>query len=101
MRLTIRPIGFALGLLLAITFVLDVIGGLLFPTFWTMYKAWGLLLPGFTWLTWGSFLYGLIVSFLSGWYIAIVFVPLFNYFNRAASESPAATATKMTPMGQH
>jgi len=101
MRLTIKPLGFALGWLLAITFVIDVIGGLLFPNWWTMYRAWELVLPGFTWLSFGSFLYGLIVSFLSGWYIAIVFVPLFNYFNRSASEKPAPTAAQKTPMGQH
>ena len=101
MRLTIKPLGFALGWLLAITFVIDVIGGLLFPNWWTMYRAWELMLPGFTWLNFGSFLYGLIVSFLSGWYIAIVFVPLFNYFNRRASEKPVPTAAQKTPLGQH
>lgn len=80
MRLQIKPIGWALGLLLSITFVLDVIGGLLFPSFWTMYKAWELVLPGFTWLSWGTFIYGVIASFVAGWYIAIVFGLLYNYF---------------------
>ena len=98
MRLTIRPIGLALGFLLAITFVLDVIGGLLFPNFWTMYKAWELVLPGFAWLSWGTFVYGLIASFIAGWYVAIVFGLLYNYFVGRESEKPAATATQMTPM---
>lgn len=100
MRLQIKPIGWALGFLLSFTFVLDVIASLLFPNFWTMYKAWELLLPGFIWLSWGSFLYGVIASFLSGWYIAIVFGLLYNWF--AGRESvKAVTAVPTIPSAQH
>jgi hypothetical protein len=101
MRLRIKPIGWALGLLLAITFVLDVIGGLLFPNFWTMYKAWELVLPGFTWLNWGTFIYGVIASFVAGWYIAIVFGLLYNYFVARESEKPAVTSSTMPAMEHH
>jgi len=45
-----------------------------------MYQTWLRLLPGFTWLTWPSFLLGLIESFAYGWYIALIFGPLFNLF---------------------
>lgn len=39
-----------------------------------------MILPGFRWLTPGSIVLGLVEVFLYGIYIAVVFVPLFNYF---------------------
>lgn len=69
----------SLGLFLAITFVICVSFDLIFPE-WAMYKAWSRLLPGFTWLTWPSFFLGLIEAFAYGWYIALVFGPLYNFF---------------------
>ncbi len=95
MRLSIKPIGWTLSLLFAFTFVLDVIGGLLFPNFWTMYKAWELAVPGFTWLSWGTIVYGLIASFIAGWYVTIVFGLLYNYFVGRESEKASVTAPTM------
>ena len=43
------------------------------------------LLPGFTWLTWPSFLLGLIEAFLYGIYFGLVFVPLYNFFQSRLS----------------
>ena len=79
----IVPVGMALATLLGISFVLCVIFGLLFPNA-TMYQAWLPLLPGVTWISWPSALLGLIESFAYGWYIAIIFVPAFNFFSRKA-----------------
>lgn len=76
-----RVIGLALGTFLAITFVLCVAFDLIFPG-QAMYESWIKLLPGFTWLTWGSFIIGLIESFAYGLYIALVFCPLYNLFSR-------------------
>lgn len=76
-----RVIGLAMGTFLAITFVLCVAFDLIFPG-QAMYESWIKLLPGFTWLTWGSFLVGLIESFAYGIYIALVFCPLYNLFSR-------------------
>jgi hypothetical protein len=45
-----------------------------------MYPVWAKLLPGFTWLTWPSFFLGLVESFAYGWYVALIFGPLFNFF---------------------
>jgi hypothetical protein len=39
-----------------------------------------MLLPGFTWISWPSFLLGLIWAFAIGWYITLVFCPLYNFF---------------------
>lgn len=78
-RLPVAALGMSLGLLLAVTFVLCVAYGLIFPG-GAMYPAWQALLPGFIWLSWPSFLLGLVESFAYGWYIALVFAPLFNFF---------------------
>jgi hypothetical protein len=47
-----------------------------------MHAAWESLLPDFSFISVPSFFLGLIESYLYGWYIALVFVPLYNYFNR-------------------
>jgi hypothetical protein len=39
------------------------------------------LLPWFTWITWPRFFIGVVWSFLCGWYVAVIFVPLFNFFS--------------------
>lgn len=46
-----------------------------------LHRPWLQFLPGFTWLSPGTFLLGLVESFAYGWYVALVFVPLFNFFN--------------------
>mgnify|MGYP001770108566 CR=1 FL=1 len=74
-----KTVGISVGLFFAITYVLCVVYDLLFPGH-TMYQAWIRLLPGFVWLTWWSFLLGLVESFLYGIYFALVFVPLYNFF---------------------
>lgn len=82
-----RVVGSALAVFLAITFVLCVGFDLLFPGL-AMYQSWMQLLPGFTWLSWGSFLLGLVESLAYGFYIALVFCPLFNLFSRLFSRPP-------------
>jgi hypothetical protein len=78
-RIPVIAFGLSLGLFLAITYVLCVGFDLLFPG-QAMYQTWLRLLPGFTWLTWPSFLLGLVESFAYGWYVALIFGPLFNFF---------------------
>jgi 2TM family of unknown function (DUF5676) len=78
-RVPVLALGLSLGLFLAITYVLCVLFDLWFPA-QAMYQAWLRLLPGFTWLTWPSFFLGLIESFAYGWYVALVFGPLYNLF---------------------
>ena len=80
-RIPVFALGLSLGLFLTITFVLCVIFDLLFPG-QAMYQTWLRFLPGFTWLTWPSFLLGLCESFAYGWYVALIFGPLFNLFAR-------------------
>lgn len=79
-KIPVFAFGMSLGLFLAVTFALCVGFDLLFPGH-AMYETWLKLLPGFTWLTWPSFFLGLAESFAYGWYIALVFGPLFNIFS--------------------
>ncbi len=74
-----KTVGMSVGLFFTITYVLCVIYDLFFPG-QTMYQSWIRLLPGFKWITWGSFFLGLVESFLYGIYLALVFVPLYNFF---------------------
>ena len=78
-RLYWRDVGLAAGFFLAITYVLCVAYDLLFGQH--MYEAWLKLLPGFTWLSWTSFLLGLLETLLYGLYFGLVFVPLYNFFH--------------------
>jgi len=79
-RLSIYAIGMSVGLFLLISFALCVAFGLLFPGA-TMYQSWMPLLPGVSWISWPSFFLGLVETFAYGWFVAVFFVPLFNYFS--------------------
>lgn len=76
-RIPVKALGFSLGGFLAITYVLCVLFDLWFPQ-QAMRDAWLPLLPGVAWLDWWSFLLGLAEAFAYGWYVALVFAPLFN-----------------------
>jgi hypothetical protein len=77
--LSLSAIGHATSLFLAITFTACVGFDLLFPSH-AMFRAWQDLLPGFEFFSWGSFLLGLVESYAYGWYIALIWVPLYNVF---------------------
>lgn len=78
-RISLAAFGMSLGLFLVITYLLCVLYGL-FVFDEPMRQMLTAVLPGFTWLTWASFFLGLIESFAYGWYAAILFVPLYNWF---------------------
>ncbi len=71
--------GHASSLFLAITFSLCVAFDLIFPSH-AMYEVWLRLLPGFEWISPASFLLGLIESYGYGWFFALIWVPLYNFF---------------------
>ena len=72
--------GQATSLFLAITFMLCVGFDLLFPAH-AMYQAWQRLLPGFTWISWSSVCIGLLESYGYGWFVALIWAPLYNVFS--------------------
>ena len=78
-RISLLAVGHASSLLLAITFTLCVVFDLLFPEM-AMFQVWLKLLPGFEWLSWQSFLLGLLESWGYGWYFTLIWVPIYNFF---------------------
>ena len=73
-------LGMSLGLFLAISYLICILGYLLFPDSVINHAALSLFLPGFQLLTWPSFFLGLAEVFVFGWYIGLVFGPLYNFF---------------------
>jgi len=85
----IIALGMGLGTFLSLTFVLCVLFDLWFPAY-AMNSAWAPLLPGFTWISWTSFAIGLAETFAYGWYVALIFGPIYNFFaDRFGSTNPA------------
>jgi len=78
-RIPIAALGSSLSLFLALSFTLCVLAGLVLPD-WRVHQPWLQFLPGFTWLTWPSFFLGLLESVGYGWYVALIFGPLYNLF---------------------
>ncbi len=76
-RLPIVPLGWALSLFFALTYIVCVVFDLIFPDY-AMYEVWSGLLPGFVWLSPVGFIIGLVESSLYGWYAALIFGSLFN-----------------------
>jgi 2TM family of unknown function (DUF5676) len=80
--LSIVVVGFSLSLFFVISYVLCLIGYLGFPGLPIYHAGLSIFLPGFELLTWQSFLLGLVESFAYGWYVAVILVPLYNFFIR-------------------
>ena len=80
--LSIKRLGLSLSTFFAISYVICIMGYLIMPDFPVQHEALTIFLPGFKLLSWQSYFLGLIESFAWGWYIAAVFVPLYNFFGR-------------------
>ena len=78
-RLSIIGIGWTVSAFFVISYVLCVASGAIVPD-WEMHRSWLQFFPGFEWLTLKGFIIGLVESFLYGWYVAVIFVPLYNVF---------------------
>jgi hypothetical protein len=79
-RLAIVPLGLGLSAFGVVSYVLCILFGILVSER-GMHQLLPQLLPWFIWITWPSFFIGLIWSFVCGWYVAVLFVPLFNFFS--------------------
>lgn len=80
--LNVRVWVWSLGTFTTISYVLCVIWGLITPESVHMHELLEIVLPAFTWLTPGGFVLGLVESFLWGGYVAVVLVPVHNFFYR-------------------
>ena len=78
----IVTLGLSLSVFFVISYMICIAGYLLLPGFPVQHAALSIFLPGFDLLTWQSYFLGLIESFVWGWYIALVFGPLYNFFSR-------------------
>ena len=91
-RISISAVGHSTSILLVLTFVVCVGFDLLVPKF-VMYEHWQGFLPGFSWLSPGTFVLGLVETYAYGWYFALVWVPLYNVFlHRAERRSKTASS---------
>ena len=77
-RLSVVAVGQATGLFLMLSFLFCIALGLV-STRADLHNAWFALLPGVTWLSWKSVLLGIAETVAYGWYVALVFVPLYNW----------------------
>lgn len=79
-RIPVLAFGLSLSAFLAISFVLCILGYFIAPDLPVRHDALSVLLPGFKMLSWKHFLLGLAESYAWGWYIALIFAPLYNFF---------------------
>jgi ABC-type transport system involved in cytochrome c biogenesis permease subunit len=73
-------LGLSLSLFFALSFVLCVFSYLVAPTWPISHAMLAMMLPGFALLSISSFILGFIESVVWGWYIALIFGPLYNFF---------------------
>lgn len=97
--LSIKTVGLALGILFAVSYVLCVLFDLVFPG-WAMYQVWQGLLPGFSWSAIG-FLIGLVETVLYGFYIAVIYVPVYNYLQRHETAAEQTQTERPMSMAHH
>lgn len=79
---SIKVWGGTLSVFLLVSYLVCIGFGLAAPDRFHMHEAWAPLLPGFEWLTPVGFAAGAIGSFLYGWYIAVIAVPLYKFFSK-------------------
>jgi hypothetical protein len=79
-RVSVFVMGASLSLFLLISYVLCVLGYLFLPGLPIEHSALSIFLPGFKLLSWNTFCLGAVESFAWGWYVALIFCPLFNFF---------------------
>jgi hypothetical protein len=72
----------SLGLSASFSYVICVLWGLVTPEALHMHAFLEQVLPGFKWLTWWGFLVGLVESFLWGFYVGIIYVPIYNLLTK-------------------
>lgn len=67
---------------MGVSFTICVLGGVLVPGLPIRHQTLELLLPGFKWISFGSFVLGFAESLLYGVYAATVLVLIHNLFHR-------------------
>ncbi len=78
-KMNTKVVALSLGVFIPIIYVICVIWDILFPQY-SMYPVWAPLLPGFTWISAGSFILGLIETVIYGVFGGALFAVIYNYF---------------------
>ena len=78
--LPVFALGMSLGLFFAISYLLCILYYVLLPDAANNHAILSVFLPGFRQLNWLYFFLGLVEVFFFGWYIGLVFGPLYNFF---------------------
>jgi hypothetical protein len=79
LRLPLVPLGLSLGAFFAVSLLGCILLGIIVPD-GTMHRPWLQFFPGFEWLTARSVIIGLVWTQVYGWWTALVFGSLFNFF---------------------
>jgi hypothetical protein len=77
-KVSVSTVGISLTAFFVFSYILCVLGAVLFPGM-VAHRVLEFLLPGFELLTWRSFFIGLLGSIGWAWYVAVVFVPIYNF----------------------
>ena len=85
--LDVKVVSLSLGVSAAVSFVVCVLWGLLLPEPVHMHDFLEMVLPGFKWLSAGSFLLGIAESLLLGIYAGVVYVPIRNFFTKRLQQN--------------
>jgi len=78
LRIPIVAFGMSLSIYSVITYVLCILFYLAYPEAGGAHKLLTLMLPWFDLLSWASFFAGLVQAYVLGWYVALVFGPIYN-----------------------
>lgn len=85
--LNTKLVTWAMALFMTFSFVLCVLFGLVTPEALHMHQFLEMVLPAFTWLSFGSFVLGLVESFLWGAYLGLFFSLIYNTLARRMGTS--------------
>ncbi len=77
-----KLVTWTLGLFTTVSFLLCVLYGLVTPESLHMHQFLEMVLPAFTWLSFGSFVLGLVESFLWGVYLGLGYSLIYNFLHR-------------------
>lgn len=80
--LNIRVLTWSLATFTTVSYIVCVVYGLIVPESFHMVQFLEITLPGFKWLTFGTFIIGLVESFLYGVYAGLVYTPIYNFYNK-------------------
>ncbi len=80
--LSIKVWTMSLGCWMAATFTICVLGGVITPDLPIPHRTLEWLLPAFRWISWGSFVLGLVETFVFGMYAGWLLASLHNFFAR-------------------